>query len=92
MAADLVLYFLLSLLLSLSLSLYFYLYLYKKIITILQVHKAVESLENNAKTRGHLAGCNAIFLETNSAEKVSAADDVMDPNIRHRVFDWYVLA
>lgn len=46
----------------------------------------MESLETNAKTRGHLAGCNAIFLETNSAEKVLPQQDVMDPSVRHRVF------
>jgi hypothetical protein len=45
-----------------------------------------ESLEANAKSRGHLAGCNAIFLETNSATKVDAENDVMPPALRHDIF------
>ena len=45
-----------------------------------------ESLESNAKSRGHLAGCNAIFLETNSATKVKASNDVMAPALRHQIF------
>jgi hypothetical protein len=48
--------------------------------------KCRESLESNAKSRGHLAGCNAIFLETNSATKVKASNDVMPPALRHQIF------
>lgn len=45
-----------------------------------------DSLEKNAKSRGHLAGCNAIFLETNSATKVQESEDVMSPAQRHQIF------
>jgi hypothetical protein len=31
------------------------------------------------------SACNAVFLETNSALKVDASQDVMDPALRHRV-------
>ncbi|EGC29065.1 hypothetical protein DICPUDRAFT_5127, partial [Dictyostelium purpureum] len=48
--------------------------------------EASSRLMENGKTRGHLSGCNAIFLETNSAEKVKPEDDVMDPAKRHAIF------
>lgn len=48
--------------------------------------KCRESLEEHAKSRGHLAGCNAIFLETNSAVKVKESLDVMPPARRHEIF------
>lgn len=48
--------------------------------------KCRETLEAHAKSRGHLAGCNAIFLETNSAIKVSNTRDVMEPSLRHKIF------
>eukprot|EP01132_Coremiostelium_polycephalum_P009208 gene9208-11284_t len=50
------------------------------------VERAVELLDKHAKTRGQLAGCNAIFLETNSAEKVTIQQDVMDPRMRHTIY------
>ncbi|KAF2072207.1 hypothetical protein CYY_006473 [Polysphondylium violaceum] len=40
----------------------------------------------DGKSRGHLGGCNVIFLETNSAEKIKKEDDVMDPAQRHIIF------
>lgn len=53
--------------------------------TILSDH-CRKTLEAHAKSRGHLAGCNAIFLETNSAIKVSSDKDVMSPMLRHKIF------
>lgn len=53
--------------------------------TILSDH-CRKTLEAHAKSRGHLAGCNAIFLETNSAVKVSSDQDVMSPALRHKIF------
>lgn len=53
--------------------------------TILSDH-CRKTLEGHAKSRGHLAGCNAIFLETNSAVKVSSEHDVMSPALRHKIF------
>ncbi|KAN0018258.1 hypothetical protein ACTFIU_010872 [Dictyostelium citrinum] len=50
------------------------------------VERAVELLDKHAKTRGQLAGCNCIFLETNSAEKVTVQQDVMDPRMRHTIY------
>ncbi|EGC34343.1 hypothetical protein DICPUDRAFT_98253 [Dictyostelium purpureum] len=50
------------------------------------VERAVELLDKHAKTRGQLAGCNCIFLETNSAEKVTLQQDVMDPRMRHTIY------
>ena len=47
------------------------------------VSRAVEVMGKNAKKRGKLAGCNAVLLETNSAEKVTPQQDVMC------VFKWY---
>ncbi|EFA76800.1 histidine kinase [Heterostelium album PN500] len=47
---------------------------------------AVSSLDNDAKSHGHLGGINAIFLETNSADKVAPEDDVMAPAQRHIIF------
>ncbi|EGG17766.1 hypothetical protein DFA_08765 [Cavenderia fasciculata] len=48
--------------------------------------EATERLMENGRQRGHLGGCNAIFLETNSSEKVNPEDDVMDPAKRHSIF------
>lgn len=48
--------------------------------------RSKEILERNAKRRGHLAGCNAIFLETNSAMKVQESEDVINPAKRHEIF------
>jgi GNAT superfamily N-acetyltransferase len=49
--------------------------------------KCRETMEAHAKSRGHLAGCNAIFLETNSAVKVSSErPDTMEPSLRHKIF------
>lgn len=50
------------------------------------VTSAVERLERNAKERGNLPGCNAIFLETNSAAKITPQQDVMDPRVRHLIY------
>ncbi|GAM17997.1 hypothetical protein SAMD00019534_011720 [Acytostelium subglobosum LB1] len=50
------------------------------------VERSVELLDRHAKQRGQLAGCNAIFLETNSAEKVTVQQDVMDPRMRHTIY------
>ncbi|KAF2068992.1 hypothetical protein CYY_009691 [Polysphondylium violaceum] len=50
------------------------------------VERAVELLDKHAKTRGQLAGCNVILLETNSAEKVTVQQDVMDPRMRHTIY------
>lgn len=50
------------------------------------VSRAVEILDKNAKKRGKLAGCNAVFLETNSAEKITPEQDVMDPRMRHVIY------
>lgn len=50
------------------------------------VSRAVDALDKNAKKRGKLAGCNAVFLETNSAEKVTPQQDVMDPRMRHTIY------
>jgi len=46
----------------------------------------VHLLQQTARRRGHLAGCNAILLETNSAEKVTVQQDVMDPRMRHTIY------
>jgi hypothetical protein len=35
---------------------------------------------------GALAGCNAIFLETNAAQAVTMEQDVMDPRLRHLIY------
>lgn len=48
-----------------------------------------EVLDQNAKARGHLSGCDAIFLETNSAKKVRADHDVIDPRSRHAILHRY---
>lgn len=48
-----------------------------------------EVLDQNAKARGHLSGCDAIFLETNSAKKVHAQHDVIDPRARHAILHRY---
>ena len=45
-----------------------------------------EKLELVAKSFGHLAGCNATFVETNSATKVEADNDVIPPALRHKIF------
>lgn len=50
------------------------------------VEKCKISLEEHAISRGHLAGCNAVFLETNSAVKVKESFDVMPPKKRHEIF------
>eukprot|EP01100_Stratorugosa_tubuloviscum_P002031 TRINITY_DN1465_c0_g1_i6.p1 TRINITY_DN1465_c0_g1~~TRINITY_DN1465_c0_g1_i6.p1 ORF type:complete len:817 (+),score=178.59 TRINITY_DN1465_c0_g1_i6:161-2611(+) len=50
------------------------------------VARAVECLESIAKRRGQLAGCNVIFLETNSTSKVTPQQDVMDPRVRQIVY------
>eukprot|EP01133_Synstelium_polycarpum_P004220 gene4220-4916_t len=50
------------------------------------VNEASARLMENGRVRGHLGGCNAIFLETNSAERVLPEDDVMDPAKRHAIF------
>eukprot|EP01132_Coremiostelium_polycephalum_P011114 gene11114-13598_t len=52
----------------------------------LLIREATEKLMENGRNRGHFGGCNAIFLETNSADKVSKEDDVMDPAQRHSIF------
>jgi GNAT superfamily N-acetyltransferase len=49
--------------------------------------KACFTVEDNARGKGHLAGCNAIFLETNSAEKVDPTEDVMPPAQRHEILN-----
>jgi len=50
------------------------------------VEKAVEMLDEFAKQRGHLTGCNAVFLETNSPSKISESQDVMIPRDRQIVY------
>eukprot|EP01113_Clastostelium_recurvatum_P024616 TRINITY_DN2938_c0_g1_i1.p1 TRINITY_DN2938_c0_g1~~TRINITY_DN2938_c0_g1_i1.p1 ORF type:complete len:1669 (+),score=425.84 TRINITY_DN2938_c0_g1_i1:1354-6360(+) len=50
------------------------------------VERAVHLLEQIGKRRGQLSGCNAIFLETNSAEKITVNQDVMDPRMRHTIY------
>jgi hypothetical protein len=35
---------------------------------------------------GALAGCNAIFLETNAAQAITMEQDVMDPRVRHLIY------
>jgi hypothetical protein len=34
----------------------------------------------------YLPGCNAIFLEVSSAEKVTMKQDVVDPRMRHTIY------
>lgn len=51
------------------------------------VQLAVEGLDRNAKYRGNLAGCNAIFLEAEIAEKATPGkQDVIDPVMRHVLY------
>jgi len=48
------------------------------------VTNVLASVDKDAKSHGK-KGCDAVFLETNDAEKVSAEKDVMDPKIRHKI-------
>lgn len=52
----------------------------------IMVEHCVEILDTNARSRGMLAGCNSVFLETNAAEKVTMQQDVMDPRMRHVIY------
>jgi hypothetical protein len=42
-------------------------------------------LLSNSDSR-YLPGCNAIFLEVSSAEKVTMKQDVVDPRMRHTIY------
>lgn len=48
------------------------------------VTNVLAAVDKDAKSHGKKA-CDAVFLETNDADKVSAEKDVMDPKIRHKV-------
>src|SRR3989338_4195922 len=53
------------------------------------VNYSRQVLSQNAKARGHLSGCDAIFLETNSAKKIQSQHDVIDPRSRHAILHRY---
>lgn len=51
------------------------------------VEKAAAELDVlSVEDGGALAGCNAIFLETNSAQAITMEQDVMDPRLRHLIY------
>ncbi len=51
------------------------------------VEMAAQELEVlSVEDGGALAGCNAIFLETNAAQAVTMEQDVMDPRLRHLIY------
>jgi len=50
------------------------------------VRNVLIAVDKDAKSNGK-AGCNAVFLETNDAEKVKAEEDCMDPLVRHKILN-----
>ncbi len=51
------------------------------------VELAAQELEVlSVEDGGALAGCNAIFLETNAAQAITMEQDVMDPRVRHLIY------
>jgi GNAT superfamily N-acetyltransferase len=53
------------------------------------VEHARTLFDSRARSMGHLSGCNCVYLETNSATKISAQQDVIDPRRRHLIW-WRV--
>ena len=49
------------------------------------IKKAIDVLGRNAHAQGHLAGINAMFFETKSAQSVSHQQDVLDPRQQHSI-------
>lgn len=49
------------------------------------IKKAIETLERAAHGHGHLAGINAMFFETKSAQNVTHQQDVLDPRQQHAI-------
>lgn len=56
----------------------------KRGIGSFMIGHVLTAINNEAKSAGK-PGCDAIFLETNNPEFVSAKDDVIDPKVRHSI-------